>query len=260
MRGGYGGGGDAHRVAFRIGVGLAGNLVPVMGFGHCLTKDPHDNFLTPVAYDVALECGIVLGAVVGVAHHALYHTVGVCPIPFEHHARAAIGIAAGTDTIKQLRQQVAVPIDAIIDFASTTATPDIGENIVILTDILAGSQCESGGGSCLSQGTRDFFDEIAGERTAVVAVRRVFLVHLSGEAAAERHTPSRGVLDAIVYLKTFPVGVEVIHMHRIAMAVSCRVESFAIVVDHHVAIDDFVAPVLVHVGDDIVVVAVAIPV
>ena len=86
------------------------------------------------------------------------------------------------------------------------------------------------------------------------------LEYLTCQPTPVGHSIGGLVLDAIVYLKSFPVWVEIIYVQGITMPETGGVQSFAIVVNHHVAIDDFITAVLVHVGYHIVVVAVAKPI
>ena len=67
------------------------------------------------------------------------------------------------------------------------------------------------------------------------------------------------VLVTAKEFQSFAPRVEIAHVLCIAMTESCCGKSFAIIVNHHRAIHNFIASIFIHIGNNIIMIAISIP-
>ena len=101
--------------------------------------------------------------------------------------------------------------------------------------------------------------EVSGNGTTVVACTCVLEVHFTGGGITIVETMVRSFLQTTHELKSLAVGVEVAHVLSVSVSISRCAESLSIVVDDHGTIDNLITSVLIDIGYDIVMIAVAVP-
>ena len=202
----------------------------------------HDDFLAPVAKNVAL---IARGAFRVVVGEGTCTCVDRCPTTIFRHASLRV---LSVDIVEGFGTKVAIPVDAEVG-VHTCGGESVNRVVIYQTD---GSFTRG-----TSQSAREIVAEVACNGTSIVSTGVVAVVDFAGGGITI--VVARLVLVAGIDFLSVDIWVEVAAMLGVAMSETRSGKSFSVVVDDHRTKHDFVASVPIHIGNAVVVVALTFP-